>query len=128
MQLKKTEYAIHPSGDVYCLGYDDEGVYLYRIKNVWDPKGRDEWYKNERLEAQKKIQAAIVNDTNVRVRSEPNLNGKQIGIIQKGDRVTIIEQGTVTMKIDTMEACWYRIKTEKGLEGWTYGAFLDIQK
>jgi hypothetical protein len=32
------------------------------------------------------------------------------------------------MKIDTMEAYWYRIKTDAGLEGWSYGAFLDIQK
>jgi hypothetical protein len=36
---------VHPSGDIYFLDYDDNGVYLYRIKNIWDPKGREAWYK-----------------------------------------------------------------------------------
>jgi hypothetical protein len=27
--------AIHPSGDVYFMGYDPEGVYLYKVKRVW---------------------------------------------------------------------------------------------
>jgi len=46
---KKREYktlpAIHPSGDVYFLDYDENGVYLYRVKNVWDPEGRERWHK-----------------------------------------------------------------------------------
>jgi len=41
----KTLPTVHPSGDIYFLDYDDNGVYLYRIKNVWDPKGREAWYK-----------------------------------------------------------------------------------
>jgi len=41
----KTWPIIHPSGDVYFLDYDEKGVYLYRVKNVWDPKGRARWYR-----------------------------------------------------------------------------------
>jgi len=36
---------VHPSGDVYFLDYDEKGVYLYRVKNVWDPEGRAKWYR-----------------------------------------------------------------------------------
>jgi len=37
--------AVHPSGDVYFLDYDEKQVYLYRVKNVWDPEGRARWYR-----------------------------------------------------------------------------------
>lgn len=30
-----TKPAIHPSGDVYFLGYDSEHVYLYKIPRIW---------------------------------------------------------------------------------------------
>jgi len=52
---------VHPSGDIYYLAskyskikksdkYSDDyypvvGFYLYRVKNVWDPKGRARWYR-----------------------------------------------------------------------------------
>ena len=124
--------AIHPSGDIYFLKYNkntDKHI-LYRIDNTWDPAFRAEWYRKAaaRETADAAALKATVNDNNVRIRKQPTLTGTELGKLQKGNVVTVLEKSSQPMKIDTMNAYWYRIKTDAGLEGWSYGAFLDIQK
>lgn len=124
--------AIHPSGDIYFLKYNkntDKHI-LYRIENTWDPAFRAEWYRKAaaRETADAAALKATANDNNVRIRKQPTLTGTEVGKLQKGNVVTVLEKSSQPMKIDTMNAYWYRIKTDAGLEGWSYGAFLDIQK
>ena len=131
LAYKKTAYAIHPSGDAYFLGYDTSGVYIYRVKNVWDPKMRAVWYKEHGGDMAgtpvvPKVYA-MVESNNLRVRESPNLSGKHLGMMQFGWRVEILERSAEKMAVDGMLAYWYKIKTEEGLVGWSYGYYLRIE-
>jgi hypothetical protein len=124
--------AIHPSGDIYFLKYNKatDTHILYRIENTWDPAFRAEWYRKAaaREAALEAAPKATVNDSNVRIRREPTLTGTQVGKLQKGDTVTVLEKSSAKMKVGTMDDYWYRIRTDTGLDGWSYGAFLDVGK
>jgi len=123
---------IHPSGDIYFLTHytSTNKHILYRIENTWDPVYRAEWYKNAaaRDAALMATPKATVNDDNVRIRKEPTLHGTQIGMLQKGESVKILEKSKDKMKIGSMDDYWYYILTDSGVVGWSYGTFLDIAK
>ena len=70
----------------------------------------------------------ILNDSQVRVRSQPNLNGKKLGYLQKDQVVEILDETHSKMKIGKMDSVWYKIKTSDGMTGWAYGWFIDIQE
>lgn len=67
-----------------------------------------------------------LNQSRVRIRKEPNLNGEQIGYLNKDQTVYILDRTTESMKIGDMDSAWYKIKTTDGLEGWSYGYFIDL--
>jgi hypothetical protein len=97
----KTLPAIHPSGDVYFLDYDKEGVYLYRVENV------------------------TVTAPNVRLRNKPSLTGEEAGYLQTDERVVILETSAEKMKVGSMNAPWYRVKTKEGVDAWAFGGFIE---
>ena len=68
----------------------------------------------------------ILNDSKVRIRKEPNLDGEQLGYLNKGQKVSILEETDQKMKIGEMDAVWYKVETEDGVVGWAYGWFIDI--
>jgi hypothetical protein len=68
----------------------------------------------------------IINDNRVRIRSGSNLNSSILGHVGQGDKVKITEQTESRQKIDDMEAPWLKIITMEGVEGWVYGAYVDI--
>ncbi len=53
----------------------------------------------------------------LRVRSEPSLNGAEVGKLNIGDTVTILEEKTG----------WLKVKTGAGLEGWASADYLQLQ-
>jgi len=118
MEKKKTSYAIHPSGDVYFLDYDKEGVYLYRVENVWDRTARNFWY----------VTNTSVTASNVRLREKPTLDGTQVGLLQTDQRIQILEKTKDKMKVGEMEDYWYKINTVDGQTGWVYGGFLKLDE
>jgi hypothetical protein len=122
-EMSSTLPAVHPSGDIYFLDYDTEGVYLYRIENVWDAEGRGAWYESAG-ESSSDYVDGVVNDDRVRVRTAPNLESDTLGYVNRGDAVMIQDETKELMKIGDMEAVWYRIGFE-GKEGWVYGWFVD---
>jgi len=132
LELKKTAYAIHPSGDAFFLGYDTAGVYIYRVRNVWDPQTRAAWYKEHGGDVAGSPVApmvyATVQSDNLRVRGSPSLSGKHLGMMQTGWRVEILERSAEKTAVDDMLAYWYKIKTEEGLVGWAYGYYLLIEE
>jgi hypothetical protein len=69
----------------------------------------------------------VLNDSEVRVRGKPNLEGTPIGALQKGQHVVILDETEDKMQIGDMEAKWYKIETEEGLIGWSYGYFIDVK-
>lgn len=63
--------------------------------------------------------SAKVKDTPtgwLRVRSQASLNGDEIGKLNTGDSVTILEKKTG----------WYKIKSGSGLEGWASSDYLEL--
>jgi hypothetical protein len=69
----------------------------------------------------------IVNDNNVNVRSTPDtVAGRVIDSLNSGDEVRAIEQTVSESVIDGERARWYHISSP--VDGWIFGAFLDISQ
>ncbi|MCI6664004.1 MAG: SH3 domain-containing protein [Treponema sp.] len=84
-----------------------------------------EW--EEALYQQKELYyGSKVNDSGVRIRSEPNLNGEVYGKLNKGDKVMSIEKSVTPEVIDGESWYWYKVKSKNFSEGWVYGKYLDI--
>ena len=70
---------------------------------------------------------AILNDSNVRIRNKPTIeNSKTIGNLDKGDKVIILGKSRNEDTIQNMVAPWFKIKTEDGTVGYSYGYFFII--
>ena len=69
----------------------------------------------------------VLNDTYVRIRQEPNLDGVKVGYLHKDQCVQILDQTEEKMQIGDMLSIWYKVRTEDGTEGWAYGYFVDIE-
>jgi hypothetical protein len=67
----------------------------------------------------------VVNDSRVRIRKEPNLDGENIGYLNKDQIVFILDETLESMKIGKMDSVWFKIRTLDGIEGWSYGYFID---
>jgi hypothetical protein len=68
----------------------------------------------------------VLNDSRVRIRKTPGLSGEILGVVNRGDKVEILESGTEKQKIDGLESVWFRIRTDANVEGWVFGAYVDI--
>jgi hypothetical protein len=89
----------------YSYGTIDKEVYVYKI--IYNTAG-------------------VLNDDRVRIRAEPNLSGEIKGVVNRMDKVEILEGGLEKQKIGDMESIWYRIRTAGNVEGWVFGAYIDI--
>ena len=72
---------------------------------------------------------AEVTGDYVRVRTGPTLQHRILTKVNRGTKVTVVEKSKEKMKIESMEAYWYKVKLEgKEITGWIYGAFLKKLK
>jgi hypothetical protein len=117
-EKSKTLPAVHPSGDVYFLDYDENAVSLYRVENVWDKAGRAFWYETN----------ATVTSPNVRLREKPSLSGAEQGYLQTDERVAVLETSAEMTRVGDTSAPWYRVKTKSGLTAWAFGGFIDLDE
>jgi hypothetical protein len=69
----------------------------------------------------------VLNDSKVRVRAYPTLEAEILGLLDRGDRVEVLERSGLQESIGEMNDFWYRIRTADGLSGWSYGHFIDLQ-
>ncbi len=69
---------------------------------------------------------AIINDTNVRLRTEPNLESETITLLNSGEELIVLDQSAEKQKIGDMEDYWYKVRASDFGEAWIYGHFLDI--
>jgi uncharacterized protein YgiM (DUF1202 family) len=127
----KTLPAVHPSGDVYFLDYDEKKVRLYRVKNVWDPEGRERWYRESGVKDLAPItenQTAIVKNDGLRVRKSAMVNAAVVGSLKKGEKVEILEKSPGKQTINGITDYWYKIRRPSdGLEGWCFGGYLKVE-
>ena len=68
-----------------------------------------------------------INDFRVRCRSESNLQCETLFLLDKNQKVKIIDRGEKKFLIDGEDWYWYYIETESGKKGWVYGKYLDIE-
>ncbi len=72
---------------------------------------------------------AVCSESRVRVRENPNLEAQTFGFLEKGDALEVVDRSGIRVKVGEMEDWWYRIQRKSdGLEGWAYGAFLQLAK
>lgn len=71
----------------------------------------------------KNLAKGIVNDTNVRIRTAPNTNGRILGKLQTGTNVDIIRKSE-TSRADGMDNYWYQIQTEGYPICWIFGEYV----
>ena len=70
---------------------------------------------------------AVLNDSRVRVRENPNLEAQHLGYLNTGDEVEVFDRSGIKVQIGDMNDWWYKIRRKSdGLEGWAYGPFLDL--
>ncbi len=69
----------------------------------------------------------VLNDSRVRLRTEPNLNSETLTYLTKGDTVKIIDRSTEMQKIGEDEAYWYKVEFEGYPDGWVYGKYVDVE-
>lgn len=67
----------------------------------------------------------VLNESRVRIRTEPNLESEHIGFLEKDQIVYILDETKQSMKIGNMNSVSYKIKTMDGIIGWSYGYFID---
>jgi hypothetical protein len=69
---------------------------------------------------------ATLNDSNVRLRTEPNLNSEIITLLNMNETVTILGISEERQIIENMDSHWFNIKTGNNKIGWVYGFYLDV--
>ncbi len=73
--------------------------------------------------------SAIINDDNVRLRTEPNLYCDKICLLAKNTQVEIIKISKIFLNIDGKNFPWIKvrvIKDSKAVSGWVYGQYVDV--
>jgi len=134
--------AVHPSGDIYrflMTGYKDP-IKVQVLSNTWAPEAKRLWKQSMQApcfitELSRGAFAypfgiwkeARINDSNVRMRQKPDLNGAVISQLSKKTPVTVLEVTPSKARINNAEAPWYLVRTWEGCQGWVFGAFVDIQ-
>ncbi|MCF6334114.1 MAG: SH3 domain-containing protein [Spirochaetales bacterium] len=69
------------------------------------------------------------NDSRVRIREYALLEAKHLGYLSTGDKLEILDRSGIKVKIGDMEDYWYKIRRPSdGMEGWSYGAFIDVDE
>ena len=62
----------------------------------------------------------------MRLRDTPALDGRILGSLTLEERVELLDFSAVKMKIGEMNSFWYKVRTEDGTGGWSYGHFISI--
>ena len=71
-------------------------------------------------------QQGRLNDSRVRLREAPHLEAKTLGYLEKGQLVQVLERSGARVRLQGMEAYWYRVQTAEGAVGWAYGQYIDL--
>lgn len=71
------------------------------------------------------LEYAELNDTRVRVRTEPNLSCDTWGYVNKNDLVIVKDKSSDKFEIDGEKWHWYKVESEYLPDGWVYGKYLN---
>ncbi len=110
-------YGLGPWGELYALiaPYWDQ-------KTAWNPKDGD---TSELVVVRNHLKYfGRLNDSNVRMRKEPNTSSDILGTYSAKTGFRIIEKGTKEETIGGQKNFWYKVRLLDGKEGWFFGAFV----
>ncbi|MCR4948784.1 MAG: SH3 domain-containing protein [Treponema sp.] len=139
-RLGDGKYKITYSGDsesewkktIYIMQTDYNHLYFYN--DDFEKESRDgiqtrlgEQYLWYRISSPPAIplEYAELNDTRVRVRTEPNLSCDTWGYVNKNDLVIIKDKSSDKFEIDGEKWYWYKVESEYLPDGWVYGKYLN---
>jgi hypothetical protein len=98
----------------------DEDYYFYELKPLRE-------YLEDR-NYRFRGTAGEVNASGVRVRQNPNLQTEALGELTRGDALEVLDRTGTKVRIGDQEAWWYKVRRKAdGLEGWSYGAYIDVE-
>ncbi len=110
-----------------------DGGYLNYSKNIYIPNTSQSGLLLLELKEDniKNVKSKIIfftpNVDNLRFRASPDLQGKFIRSLIKGEKLELIEKGK-TETIQGIKGTWIKVKTEKGEVGWCFDAYLEEVK
>ena len=75
--------------------------------------------------AENPLEYAELNDSKVRVRTDPNLSCDIWGYVNKNDLVIIKDRSPEKFEINGEKWYWYKVESEYLPDGWIYGKFIN---
>ena len=111
----------------------DDIMYIFQEASLNDiheiPKEAWKWkYIRISGPARIPVKDAVLNDSRVRCRTEPNLNCETWGWFNTGDKVRIKDISPEPFEIDGESWYWYKVESDTLPDGWVYGKYLDIEE
>ena len=73
------------------------------------------------------VNSKVLQD-GLKVRLSPGIQSPEIGRLKKNESLTLFRRSADSVKIGKLNAHWYHVKTDGGLKGWVYGAYLTIER
>ena len=73
------------------------------------------------------INSKVLQD-GLKVRLSPGIQSPEIGRLKKNESLTLFRRSADSVKVGKLNAHWYHVKTDAGLTGWVYGAYLTIER
>jgi len=67
---------------------------------------------------------AVMAMASLNLRKSPALNGEVIRILKNGEVLSVLEESSKKIVVKERSGSWYRLKDEKGEEGYAFGGFL----
>jgi hypothetical protein len=72
--------------------------------------------------------AGVAKASGVRVREYANLGAETMGLLSTGDRLEALDRSGAKAQVGDQEAWWYKVRrASDGLEGWSYGAYIEVE-
>ena len=72
------------------------------------------------------LHRAVVNDSSVRLRTEPSLKSHTMYLLPENYEVEILEKSKEVTEINGEKWPWYKIRSIYCIDGWIYGKYLNI--
>ncbi|HOP28833.1 MAG TPA: SH3 domain-containing protein [Spirochaetota bacterium] len=68
---------------------------------------------------------SVINSAVVNLREKPDTDSKVIARLNKGDKITVIEQTGAALFVDKYLGVWLKVKSPKGKDGYVLSSFVN---
>jgi hypothetical protein len=113
-QFKPADMIIHVVADniikVLSGPYSNTSKTFYRLSNL----------------LKKPVQTGVINAGGVRFRVRPDLQSDVLMLREGNFKVEVIGRSAEKEKIGDIEAYWYEVRHEYVIDGWVFGAYLEL--